>query len=155
MERPLTQTKYIVLIGVIGLLVASIAGFALAAYETAGLVWYIFTHFADPDFQIEEVTFIKLVDGFLVSTGLLVFGLGLFEIFIRPLELPSALRFRTIGELKTTLASIIVLTLAVTFLTMVQEPIEDAMSILLKGLAIAAVILALVFFARNGEKEEH
>lgn len=38
MERPLTQTKYIVLIGVIGLLVASIAGFALAAYETAGLV---------------------------------------------------------------------------------------------------------------------
>lgn len=79
----------------------------------------------------------------------------MFEIFIRPLELPSALRFRTIGELKTTLASIIVLTLAVTFLTMVQEPIEDAMSILLKGLAIAAVILALVFFARNGEKEEH
>lgn len=153
MDRFLTYTRYIILIGVIGLLVASLAGFVLAVYETGQLVWFIMTHLSDPNLEVEEVYFIKLVDGFLVSTGLLIFGLGLYEIFIRQLEMPEALRFTTIGQLKASLANIIVLTLAVTFLTSVQEH-EDATTVLLKGAAIAAVIVALVFFARN-DKESH
>lgn len=154
MIRSLTLTKYIVLLGVIGLLVASLAGFVLALTETFNLVRYVIEHLADPKIEIEEVYFIKLVDGFLVSTGLLIFGLGLFEIFIQPLELPEALRFTTIGQLKATLANIIILTLAVSFLTFVQEG-EDAQTILLKGAGIAAVIIVLVFFARYGDGETH
>ncbi|MCG3141624.1 MAG: hypothetical protein HDKAJFGB_02938 [Anaerolineae bacterium] len=154
MVRSLTLTKYIVLLGVIGLLIASLAGFVLATVETVKLVQYVIWHFADPELEIEEVYFIKLVDGFLVSTGLLVFGLGLFQIFIQPLNLPEALRFTTIGQLKATLANIIVLTLAVSFLTFVQEG-EDAQTILLKGAGIAAVIIVLVLFARYGETEKH
>lgn len=154
MVRSLTLTKYIVLLGVIGLLIASLAGFVLATVETVKLVQYVIWHFADPELEIEEVYFIKLVDGFLVSTGLLVFGLGLFQIFIQPLNLPEALRFTTIGQLKSTLANIIVLTLAVSFLTFVQEG-EDAQTILLKGAGIAAVIIVLVLFARYGETEKH
>ncbi|MDL1897196.1 YqhA family protein [Anaerolineae bacterium CFX7] len=154
MVRSLTLTKYIVLLGVIGLLIASLAGFVLATVETVKLVQYVIWHFADPELEIEEVYFIKLVDGFLVSTGLLVFGLGLFQIFIQPLNLPDALRFTTIGQLKSTLANIIVLTLAVSFLTFVQEG-EDAQTILLKGAGIAAVISVLVLFARYGETEKH
>lgn len=154
MVRSLTLTKYIVLLGVIGLLIASLAGFVLATVETVKLVQYVIWHFADPELEIEEVYFIKLVDGFLVSTGLLVFGLGLFQIFIQPLNLPDALRFTSIGQLKSTLANIIVLTLAVSFLTFVQEG-EDAQTILLKGAGIAAVISVLVLFARYGETEKH
>lgn len=154
MIRSLTLTKYIVLLGVVGLLVASLAGFVLALVETFNLVQYMISHIADPELEIEEVYFIKLVDGFLVSTGLLVFGLGLFEIFIKPLDLPEALKFTTIGQLKSTLANIIILTLAVSFLTFVQEG-DDAQAILLKGAGIASVILVLVFFSRYGESEEH
>lgn len=153
MERLLLSTRFIVLIGVIGLVVAALAGFLLAVYETGQLVWYIFTHLADPNLEVEEVNFIKLVDGFLVSTGLLIFGLGLYELFIRELELPRVLRFTTIGQLKTSLANIIVLTLAVTFLASLQEH-EDAASVLLKGAAVAVVIVALVFFTRN-DRESH
>ncbi len=153
MERLLLSTRFIVLIGVIGLVVAALAGFLLAVYETGQLVWYIITHLADPNLEVEEVNFIKLVDGFLVSTGLLIFGLGLYELFIRELELPRVLRFTTIGQLKTSLANIIVLTLAVTFLASLQEH-EDAASVLLKGAAVAVVIVALVFFTRN-DREPH
>lgn len=153
MERLLLSTRFIVLIGVIGLVVAALAGFLLAVYETGQLVWYIITHLADPNLEVEEVNFIKLVDGFLVSTGLLIFGLGLYELFIRELELPRVLRFTTIGQLKTSLANIIVLTLAVTFLASLQEH-EDAASVLLKGAAVAVVIVALVFFTRN-DRESH
>lgn len=154
MDRTLASTKYIILIGVVGLLIASVAAFFVSAAETFNLIWHIVTHFADPELQVEEVYFIKLVDGFLVATGLLIFGLGLYEIFIHPLDVPNALKFTTIGQLKASLANIIILTLAVSFLTFVQEG-EDAQSILLKGAGTAVVILGLVFFARGGEKEEH
>ena len=154
MARGLTFTKYIVLLGVVGLLIASIAGFIVSLVETGNLVMYVTTHLLDPELEIEEIYFIRLIDGFLVATGLLIFGLGLYEIFIQQLDLPEALKFTTIGQLKASLANIIILTLAVTFLAFVQEK-EPAADILLKGAGIAVVILVLVFFARNGEKESH
>lgn len=151
MDRALVFSRYIVLIGVAGLLLASCAGFLLALVETAKVIGYVALHFHDPSVEVQEVYFIKLVDGFLVATGLLIFALGLYGIFIRQLNLPEPLRFTTIGELKVSLANVIVLTLAVTFLTLAQEG-EEAMSLLLKGLAIAAVIVTLVFFTRGDHK---
>lgn len=155
MERGLTLTKYIVLVGVVGLLIASLAGFLLSSVETFELVYHVITHIGDPSsLEVQEVSFIKLVDGFLVATGLLIFGLGLYEIFIKQLELPVALKFTTIGQLKSSLANIIILTLAVSFLTAVQEN-EPAFDDLLKGIGIAAVIIVLVYFARSGEQDTH
>ncbi len=151
MERSITLTKYIVVIGIVGLLLASVTGFVLAVVESLELSWHVVTHLADPSLDVQEVNFIKLVDGFLVATGLLVFGLGLYEIFIRPLPLPESLKFTSIEQLKSTLANIIVLTLAVSFLTAVQQG-ENAVSVLLKGAGIAVIIVVLVFFARGGEK---
>lgn len=154
MGNALSRTKFIVLLGVAGLLVASIIAYMVAIVETVKLVSFVLTNFADPHLEIEEVYFIKLVDGFLVATGLLIFGLGLYEIFIQPLNVPEPLKITTIGQLKTSLANIIILTLAVSFLAFVQEG-DDAQSILLKGAGIAIVIIALVFFARTSENEEH
>lgn len=59
-----------------------------------------------------------------------------------------------IGQLKTSLASIIALTLAITFLAAIQEG-EEPQAVLLKGIAVAAVIAVLVFFSRAGEKDQH
>lgn len=148
MDRMLIATRYIVLVGVVGLVLASFAGFALALIETGELVWQVITRIAEPNLEVLEVSFIKLVDGFLVATGLLIFAFGLYEIFIRPLDLPAALKFTTIGQLKTSLANIIALTLAVSFLTFVQEG-EEGLNILYKGLAIAAVVAVLVLFSRS------
>lgn len=147
MNRLLTSSRYIILIGVVGLLLGAFAGFALALVETIQLVLYVATHLGDPHLEVQEVYFIKLVDGFLISTGLLIFGLGLYGIFFGPLELPESLKFSSLGQLKTSLASIIALTLAVTFLTLVQEK-ADAQTVLFNGIAVAAVIGVLIFFAR-------
>jgi uncharacterized membrane protein YqhA len=152
MERWLARTRYIVLVGVFGLLLASFAEFVVSVAETVELVVHVFTHIADPALEIQEVYFIKLVDGFLVATGLLIFALGLYEIFFRQLDLPDALKFTTIGQLKSSLANIIVLTLAVTFLTLVQEG-ADSTQVLYYGVAISAIIVVLVYFTRGGDKE--
>ncbi len=150
MPRGLGLTRYIVFIGVIGLLLASAAGFLVSLTETVELVWHVVTHITDPALEVQEVYFIKLVDGFLVATGLLIFALGLYQIFFGALALPEALRFTTIGQLKTTLANIIVLTLAVTFLAMAQEDTAPQ-ALLLNGAAIAVLIVSLVYFARSGD----
>lgn len=150
MDRILGLTRYIVLIGVFGLLLAALAGFILALTETGELVFHVFSHIADRNLEIQEVSFIKLVDGFLIATGLLIFALGLYEIFFHQLDLPEALKFTTIEQLKTSLANIIALTLAVTFLTLVQEH-ADAQTVLLQGIAVAAVIAVLVYFS-HGDK---
>lgn len=152
LDRAVTFSRYIVLIGVVGLILASLVGFLLSLLETAEVIGYVALHFRDPTVQVQEVYFIKLVDGFLVATGLLIFALGLFEIFIRELKLPKALQFTTIGQLKVSLANVIVLTLGVSFLTLVQES-EPAFELLLKGLAISAVIVTLVFFTRGDHME--
>jgi uncharacterized membrane protein YqhA len=151
MYRMLSLTRYMVLIGVVGLLIAAAAGFVFALVETAELVSSIASHFANPELEIQEAHFIRLVDGFLISTGLLIFALGLYEIFFQPLDVPEALKFTTIGELKSSLASIIALTLAVTFLARLQEG-EEATSLLYMGLAVAAVIITLVIFARGDHR---
>jgi uncharacterized membrane protein YqhA len=151
MDRILSATRYVILIGVVGLLLAAIAGFVFAVIETAQLIAYIGVHAADPELEVQEVNFIKLVDGFLISTGLLIFALGLYEIFIHPLNVPEGLKFTTIGQLKSSLASIIALTLGVTFLAVVQEGAEPQ-SILYIGLAVAAVIITLVFFTRGDHR---
>jgi uncharacterized membrane protein YqhA len=154
MHRPLTATRYFVLVGVFGLLLGSLAGFFLSTVETVELVWHVVVNVTDPHLEVQEVNFIKLVDGYLVSTGLLIFGLGLYEIFIHELDLPPALRFATIEELKSSLANIIILTLAITYLFSLQEG-DPAMDILLKGVATAAIILVLVFFTRKHNSSHH
>lgn len=148
MARTLSLTRYVILIGVVGLLLGSLAGFIVSSVETAALVWHVLTNLTAPDLQVEEIAFIKLVDGFLVATGLLIFGLGLFEIFIHELTVPPSLRFTSIEQLKSSLANIIVLTLAVSFLAVVQED-TDPMNVVLKGAGISVMILALILFARS------
>jgi uncharacterized membrane protein YqhA len=148
MDRALSFTRYIVLIGVVALLLAAFAGFVVSATQTVELLWHSILRISNPQLEVLEVNFIKLVDLLLVATGLLIFALGLYTIFIRPLSLPEPLRFSTIGQLKTSLANIIALTLGVTFLSIVQEE-GAALSVLLKGLGIAAVIAVLVLFARS------
>jgi len=152
LDRAITLTKYIVVVGIIGLICASFVGFLLSSVETFELIWQVLTHLADPELDIQEVNFIKLVDGFLVATGLLIFGLGLFEIFIRPLPLQESLKFTSIEQLKSTLANIVILTLAVTFLAFVQQG-DTAINILLKGVGIAVMIIVLVFFSRGQHRE--
>lgn len=151
MDRMLSLPRYIILIAVVGLLLAAFAGFVVSFTETVELVYHIATHLTDPALESQEVNFIKLMDGFLVSTGLLIFSLGLYDIFFHPLKLPASLQYSSIAQLKTSLAGIVALTLGVTFLTIVDSE-TDYTSILFKGLAIAAVIIVLVFFARNGEE---
>jgi uncharacterized membrane protein YqhA len=95
---------------------------------------------------------VEIADFFLIATALYIVGVGLYELFIRDLDLPAWLTISSIEELKQRLISVVVVALAVAFLARVAN--WDGESNLLPfGAAIAAVVVALgafSFFKRVG-----
>ena len=55
------------------------------------------------------MAFIALMDGFLIATGLLIFALGLYELFVHDLALPEWLMLHNLHDLKVRLSSVIIM----------------------------------------------
>lgn len=145
MRRFLLQSRYIPLIGVFFSLIISLSVFINGAVRTVKETWLLISHGGHDSGY--EIRMIGVMDDFLIGTGFLVFALGLYEIFVKPLSLPPALTFKTLHEVKVSLSNIIVLTMAVTFLGKL-ESFENPQEALLFGLAVAIVSLALIAFRK-------
>jgi uncharacterized membrane protein YqhA len=100
------------------------------------------------------VGFVELADIFLLSIVLYITSIGLYELFIDPdVKLPDWLHFNNIDDLKASLASVIIVMLAVLFLgSVIQE--GPAMNVLLMGAGIGGVIFALAFYLRASHEKE-
>jgi uncharacterized membrane protein YqhA len=106
------------------------------------------------DFKSMTVGFVELADIFLLSIVLYITSIGLYELFIDPdVKLPDWLHFNNIDDLKASLASVIIVMLAVLFLgSVIQE--GPAMNVLLMGAGIGGVIFALAFYLRASHEKE-
>ena len=89
-EGSLWNSRYVILAAVIGSLVAGFAIFYMATVDVVYLVMHIL-NYADPSLTDEArktlhdatVTHIvEVVDGYLLGTVMLIFSLGLYELFI-------------------------------------------------------------------------
>ena len=92
------------------------------------------------------------MDSFLIATALLIFAIGLYELFIEDVAMPKWLAVHSLHDLKAKLASVIVLVLAVNFLSHLVEW-RDARETLEFGLAVAVVSAALIAFGHFGGKD--
>ena len=88
----------------------------------------------------------------LLATALLIFAIGLYELFVEDIEMPEWLEVHSLHDLKAKLASVIVLVLGVSFLAHLAEW-KDARETLEFGLAVAVVAAALIAFGHFGEKD--
>jgi uncharacterized membrane protein YqhA len=158
-EAVLWKSRLVVLAAVLGSLVASLAVFYVATADTVMLVGKVLPY-AQPDLPPEtraliyETTIskvVKIVDGYLLATVLLIFGLGLYELFVGKLRLaqdhPEAegvLVIRSLDDLKNRLAKVILMILIVTFFDRVKSvPLASALDLLLFAGGIALLGLAL------------
>jgi uncharacterized membrane protein YqhA len=92
------------------------------------------------------VAAVEHADALLIATGLLVVGIGLYSIFIKPVErLPTWLVIVGLDDLKDKLAGVVVVALAVHFFSVALE-YGGTGNILEFGLAIAAVILGVTAY---------
>jgi uncharacterized membrane protein YqhA len=148
MKSILEKSVYLALIAVIFALIASAAMYIWGAVVTVTSI----NDLLSSDVKDASVTipFVKIMDIFLIATALLFFAVALYELFIGDLELPNWLTVTSIDGLKTRLASVIVLILAVTFTEHFIDWEEDSLTTLYLGAAAAIVIGALVAYNRFG-----
>ena len=158
-EGALWNSRFVVLTAVIGSLLAGIAIFFMATVD----VIYLFQHalhYADSslanearkalhDSTISHV--VEVVDGYLLATVMLIFSLGLYELFISDIDQAHGSRsaskilvINTLDDLKSKLAKVILMILIVTlFKEAMTMHLTTPMDLLYLGGSIALVALAL------------
>jgi uncharacterized membrane protein YqhA len=99
------------------------------------------------------VSFILILDIFLIGAVLFVFAASLYELFIGDLDVPEWLKIKSIDQLKSKMIALVVLVMGITFLEHLVDWV-NAQATELFGIAIALVSLVLVFLYRSGGKSE-
>jgi uncharacterized membrane protein YqhA len=150
MEKILERSRYLVLIAVFFSLFASAAAFIWGAVKTSSVVIHLVASRGRDPFA--GIWLIELMDSFLIATALLLFALGMYELFIGDLKLPEWLVIHDLHDLKAKLGSVIVLVMAVTFLKHLVEW-QDPLGTLYFGAAVAVVSAALIAFSQFGGKD--
>jgi len=143
-NRAIASARYLALAGVLFGLVAALAAFVWGGLKTVLLVIKL----AHGELEGMAVGLVQVMDGFLIAAGLLIFALGLYELFIGEIELPAWLTIRDLDSLKAKLAGVIVMVIAVTYLERLESG-SDGRGLLEAGVGAALVSAVLVWMSKK------
>jgi uncharacterized membrane protein YqhA len=164
-EKFLWSTRLMVISAVISSLLLSVLLFSITAADVLELLYHALDYFG-ADFDQKRVLKTELVahtvgaiDGFLLATILLIFSLGLYELFISDIDeakgsgrSAKVLVIQNLDDLKSKLAKVILMILVVTFFEVsLSMKFESTIDLLLFSIGILMVSLALYF----GSKSSH
>jgi len=158
-EGALWRSRYIIVAAVIASMAAGFAIFYIATVD----VWYMLVHlvhYADPELSAEarkalhddSITHIvEVVDGYLLATVMLIFSLGLYELFISDIDeahgskaSSKILVIESLDDLKARLAKVILMILIVTlFEHALKMDMKTPLDLLYLGGSISLIGLAL------------
>ncbi len=158
-EGALWNSRFVILTAVIGSLLAGFAIFYMATVD----VIYLFQHamhYADSamteearkalhDSTVSHI--VEVVDGYLLATVMLIFSLGLYELFISDIDQAHGskasskiLVIRNLDDLKSRLAKVILMIMIVTlFEEALNMHIAAPIDLVYMGASIALIALAL------------
>jgi uncharacterized membrane protein YqhA len=146
MKELLEKSRFLVLIPVFVSLIAAAAAFVWGGYRTVEVLAHMVATAGTPEAQHAIIELIPVMDTFLIATALLIFALGMYELFIGKLDFPEWLVINDLHDLKAKLGSVIILVMAVVFLENLSHW-KDGFETLLFGGAIALVSAALIAFS--------
>jgi uncharacterized membrane protein YqhA len=158
-EGALWNSRFVILAAVIGSL---LAGFAIFYMATVDVV-YLFDHalhYADRNLTDEARKalhdgtvshIVEVVDGYLLATVMLIFSLGLYELFISDIDQAHGskasskiLVINSLDDLKSRLAKVILMILIVTlFEEAINMHIATPLDLVYLGASIALIALSL------------
>jgi len=142
--RVLSRSRLLVLFAVATSLVLSAVTFAWGAVKAWNFTVGLFED-RGWDRDVTVVSLLEAIDVILLGTVLLIFAVGLYELFVAPIELPDWLVIDSLNDLKAKLSDVIVLLLAIKFVEKLLLA-KEAVDVLYYGVGIALVIGALVAF---------
>ncbi len=145
--------KVLSFFAVLGILALAIGVIGYAIYEIIVVLKTMLRHYADDNEIILSV--LKSADLVLLGVVLFIMGVGLFELFINPIDnLPNWLIIKDIDDLKSMLIKVIIVVIGVSFTGKIVTW-DGTTDLLGYGVGLSAVIFALSFFLRvKGEVEE-
>lgn len=158
-EGALWRSRYVVLFAVVASMAAAFAIFYMATVDVFYLVSHI-VHYADTDLTAvarkalhdETITHVvEVVDGYLLATVMLIFGLGMYELFISDIDeaqhskaSSAILVIENLDDLKQRLAKVIIMILIVTIFELALKiQVSSTLDLLYLAGAVALIGLAL------------
>jgi uncharacterized membrane protein YqhA len=154
LQRVLASSRYLIIIAILGSFLASAIVLIYAGLGVLTLIGNVFTHFffTEQEGKHLAIECIELIDLFLLGTILYIVALGLYELFINEhLPTPRWLSITNLDDLKGTLLGVVVVLLAVTFLSNVVSW-NGSNTILALGLAVGLVLFALGYLISRSFK---
>ncbi len=144
--RLIRATRYLVLIPVVGLAIASAALFVFGGLGLLSfIVESIITARAGQHTSVLPIfELLEFVHQFLIGTVLYLTALGLYQLFIHDLPLPHWMKIESSEDLETNLIGVTVVVLAIEFLGAVFSEVKQ--DLLSYGAGIALPIAALALF---------
>jgi uncharacterized membrane protein YqhA len=166
-ESFLWESRLVVLLAVVASLAAAFAMFFMASVDAVYMVGHLL-HYASPELttearvalRAETVTHVvEIVDGYLLATVLLIFALGLYELFISKIERAQAaenssqvLLINNLDDLKSRLAKVVLMILVVRYFEhALSMSFNTALDLLQFAAGIALLGLAL-YLSHLGDK---
>lgn len=170
-EGFLWKSRFVVLFAVIASLFTALSMFYVATVDAFYMVIHL-AGYASPDLstdmrnslRAETITHVvEIIDGYLLATVLLIFALGLYELFISPIDLASkddegtasnVLIINSLDDLKTRLAKVILMILIVRFFEhAISMTFANPLDLLYLAAGIALIGVAL--FLSHDNKKSH
>jgi uncharacterized membrane protein YqhA len=160
-EGTLWNSRFVVIAAVIGSLLAGFAIFYMATVDVVNLFLHAL-HYADNSLTdaarkaLHDSTvthIVEVVDGYLLATVMLIFSLGLYELFISDIDQAHGskasskiLVIGSLDDLKTRLAKVILMILIVTlFQEAINMKLTTPLDLVYLGGSITLIALALYF----------
>ena len=127
--RMIGRLRLVVLVPVLAVLLAALSLFLLGAVQAASAVWHAWSDvfLGGIDSPHLSISFLKTVIVMLEAVVFFLIGVGLYSLFIAPLNLAIALGVDTLHDLEDRVVRVVVVILAVTFLERFiqwQEPLQ-------------------------------
>jgi uncharacterized membrane protein YqhA len=165
-EAALWNSRFVVVVAVVASVAAALGVFYVVTVDVYYSLLHLL-HYADPSLseaarqEMRNNTLthvVEAVDGYLLATVLIIFALGLYELFVSDLDVARRSRaaskvlvIDTLDDLKNRLAKVILMILVVKlFESAVRTRMDTALELVYLGGAIALVGVAL-YLTHGGE----
>lgn len=160
--RVLGRSRFVVLIAVAAVMLIALSLFLLGTIEAVNAIWTAWKRMFDGKIHAADLTveFLEIVTVMMKAVVFYLIGVGLFSLFITPLNVTVALGVETLSDLEEKVINVVVVILSVTFLQhfiMWDSPVE----VLYYGGALSIVVASLMLFqnfrhkAKEDRKKDH
>lgn len=152
--RLIGRSRVVVVVAVVAVLLSAFSLFLLGAWLALQNMWEAWSGVIAGTVHSTDLTirFLEIVTVMLKAVFFYLIGVGLYSLFISPLNVTVALGVETLTDLETKVISVVIVIMGVHFL---EQFIQwaDARVTLLHAASLALVVAALVFFKIFAHRE--